>query len=160
MANKTNNNDLSTQRLSFQSLVFSWVKKHLDHFFFWWSELSYWFNQITLNQKYISTPLHDDVSEKIREYRPDYDNRSSHSISFIPSTTWVPVSPSKLLNRSDRWFSPPNQEWTSHHQQKIATHITFSTVVTDVVTHTLSLNNTLLLFHTHSLYSTRYCSKY
>ena len=30
-------------------------------------------------------PLHDAVAEKIREYRADYDNCPSHSISYMPA---------------------------------------------------------------------------
>jgi hypothetical protein len=33
----------------------------------------------------IDKPLHDATAEKIREYRADYNNRPSHSISFMPA---------------------------------------------------------------------------
>jgi hypothetical protein len=35
----------------------------------------------------IDEPLNDDDTEKIREYRADYSNRPSNSISFMPSVT-------------------------------------------------------------------------
>ena len=35
----------------------------------------------------IDEPLHDDVAEKIREYRADYNNCPSNSISFMSAVT-------------------------------------------------------------------------
>ncbi len=35
----------------------------------------------------IDKPVHDDDTAKIREYRTDYNNRPSHSISFMPAVS-------------------------------------------------------------------------
>ena len=45
------------------------------------------FNSSELNGRLITTSLNEDVVDKIRDYRVDYNNRPSTCISFISSVT-------------------------------------------------------------------------